>query len=96
MTNIVLNFSLSYPLVIFPFIAKDITPVSSDTIITKASDISDNPIAALCLVPNFLLILMLFVKGKTHPDVNIILFLIIVYRSCSVVLIIKIFSTGLG
>ena len=38
-------------------------PVSSDTIITSASDISDNPIAALCLVPNFLLI-SLAINGR--------------------------------
>ena len=73
--------------------AKEIIPVSSDTIITSASDISDNPIAALCLVPNFLLISLLLVNGKTHPDANILSLPIIVAPSWSGVFTTNIFSS---
>ena len=56
--------------------ASEIMPVSSDTIILIESDTSDNPIAALCLVPNFLLILSLLVKGSTQPEAIILSFLL--------------------
>ena len=71
--------------------ANEIIPVSSETTITKASDISDNPMAALCLVPSFLFISWL-VSGNTHPDANILPFPIIVAPSCNGVLTTNIFS----
>ena len=72
--------------------ANEIVPVSSETIIIIASEISDNPIAALCLVPSFLLIFLFPVKGSTQPDANILFFPIIVAPSCNGVFITNIFS----
>ena len=60
-----------------------------------ASETSDKPMAALCLVPNFLFIVLLLVNGNTHPEDNILSFLIIVAPSCKGVFTTNIFSNKL-
>lgn len=49
--------------------------------------------AALCLVPNFLFIELLFVNGSTQPAAYILPFFIIVAPSCNGVFTTNIFSS---
>ena len=69
-------------LLIFPFSAIEINPVSSETTTTKASDISLIPIAALCLAPKILDIYSSFNGfGKKQEAATILFSLIIIAPS---------------
>ena len=50
----------------FPFSTREIIPVSYETTITRASDISVIPTAALCLVPRFFGTETSEASGKIH------------------------------
>ena len=66
-----------------PPIAIEILPVSSETISEIQSVSSEIPNAALCLVPNLLLIFKLSLVGKTAPALVILSPWIITPPSCN-------------